>query len=146
MGDNHIGAGSVVRRDRTAVKKRRSRPSSEERFRAAAETMFDGLAVFSSIRDRSGRITDFRYEYVNEALCARVGRSAAQLVGKQLLELFPAHVESVLFADYCEVVASGSPLAKQDVVSREDRGARRVCWRVLVNIRSGVGAERQWEV
>ena len=115
------------------VEERRAREAAEqaardsqERFRAAVETMLDGLAIFSSIRDRSGRITDFRYEYVNKALSARSAWVRAQLIGKRLLELFPAHIESGLFADYCEVVESGEPLAKEDVVFREERGVRRL--------------------
>ena len=99
---------------------------SQERLRAAVDTMSDGLAILASIRDASGRITEFRYEYVNKALCARVGLSPAQLIGNQLLELFPAHIESGLFADYCEVVEIGEPLAKEDMLFREDRGVRRL--------------------
>ena len=123
----------VVRGCLRQVEERRAREAAEqaardsqERFLAAVETMLDGLAIFASIRDRSGRITDFRYEYVNQALCARFGMDASQLIGNRLLELFPAHIESGLFADYCEVVESGEPLAKEDVVFSEDRGVRRL--------------------
>jgi DNA-binding NtrC family response regulator len=53
----------VVRGCLRQVEERRAREAAEqaarhsqERFRAAVETMSDGLAIFSSIRDRSGRI------------------------------------------------------------------------------------------
>jgi len=84
--------------------------------------MLDGLAIFSSIRDRSGRITDFRYEYANETLCERVGVSAQQLIGNRLLKLFPANIESGLFADFREVVETGESLAREALsVARRPR-------------------------
>ena len=41
--------------------------ASEERFRTSVEALQDGFAVFSAVRDSAGAITDFRYEYINEA-------------------------------------------------------------------------------
>jgi diguanylate cyclase (GGDEF)-like protein/PAS domain S-box-containing protein len=123
----------VVRGCLRQVEERRAREAAEqaerdsqERFRVAVETTLDGLANFSSIRDRSGRITDFRYEYVNQALCARSGMDPSQLIGNRLLELFPAHIESGLFADYCEVVESGEPLSTEEMIFTEDRRVRRL--------------------
>jgi diguanylate cyclase (GGDEF)-like protein/PAS domain S-box-containing protein len=99
---------------------------TQERFRTALEALPDGVAILSSIRDPSGRITDFRYEYANEALSARVGLSQGQLIGKQLLELFPAEIESGMFADCCELVEREELLAREDVAFREDYGVRRI--------------------
>ena len=86
----------------------------------------DGVAILSSIRDRSGRITDFRYEYANEALAVRLGLSPGQLIGKQMLKLFPAEFESGVFADCCELVEGAELLAREDVAFREEYGVRRI--------------------
>ena len=87
-------------------------PDSQERLREAVDALPDGVAILSSIGDRSGRITDFRYEYANEALSGRVGLSPRQLIGTQLLDVFPAEIESGLFGDCCELVESEELLAK----------------------------------
>lgn len=102
---------------RTA-ERRRSSTSGQERFRATAETMLDRLAIFSSVRDLSGSITDFRYEYVNHVLSAAIGVDPEQLVGRGLLEMSTDQAESGLFDDCCAVVHSRQPLSRQDVVLR----------------------------
>ena len=96
------------------------------RSRAALEALPDGVAILSSIRDQSGRITDFSYEYVNEALAGRLGVSPGQLIGKQMREVFPAEVESGVFADCCELVEPAEPLTREDVALGADCGVRRI--------------------
>jgi diguanylate cyclase (GGDEF)-like protein/PAS domain S-box-containing protein len=104
----------------------RPSPDSQERLREALDALPDGVAILSSIRDRSGRITDFRYEYANEALSGRRGLGPQQLIGRQLLEVFPAEIESGLFADCCELVESEELLAEKQVAFREEFGVRRI--------------------
>jgi len=98
---------------------------SEERFRTSVENMLDCFGIYSAIRDESGRIVDFRIEYVNGAACANNLMSKNEQVGKRLLELLPAHRETGLFDEYCRVVETGMPLAKESVfyedVYREQR-------------------------
>ena len=54
---------------------------SEERFRAAVRTMEDAVAIESPVRDETGEIVDFRYDYVNDALLEVMGRDREQLLG-----------------------------------------------------------------
>ena len=59
--------------------------ASEERFRAAVGSLLDGFAILSPVRDESGEIVDFRYEYVNDAACRLNGlraRAAAWTRGR----------------------------------------------------------------
>jgi PAS domain S-box-containing protein len=62
---------------------------SEERFRSALDLLLDGFHLFSPIRDASGSIVDFRFDYVNDAASDIVGRSKSDLIGRTMLEVFP---------------------------------------------------------
>ena len=89
---------------------------SEERFRTSVENMLDCFGIYSAIRDASGRIVDFRVEYVNEAACANNRMTQEEQIGKRLLELLPAHRETGLFEEYCQVVEAGRPLTKESLI------------------------------
>jgi PAS domain-containing protein len=88
--------------------------ASEERLRTALDTMLDGVTVQSAVRDASGRITDFRFDYSNPAVSVISGLGRAERVGHTLLELFPAHRTNGLFDAYVRVVETGLPFASDD--------------------------------
>ena len=82
--------------------------ASEERFRVAQELSLFGFAILRSVRGAHGAVVDFEWEYVNPAACRMLQRSAAELVGKRLLEVLPgARNRSDLFDLYGRVVESG---------------------------------------
>ena len=103
-----------------------SSPDGQERLSEAFDALPDGVAVLSSIRDPSGRITDFLYEYANKALLRQVELSPEHLIGRQLLDVSPAAIESGLFADCCELVESEDLLARKQIAFREEYGVRRI--------------------
>ena len=88
---------------------------SEERFRASVESMLDCFGIYSAIRDKSGRIVDFRVMYVNEAACVSNRMTKEEQIGKCLCEILPAHKETGLFDEYCELVEKGKPLSKESL-------------------------------
>ena len=88
---------------------------SQDRFRAVIEALPDPFAIHSAVRDETGRIVDFRFEYVNAATVAFNGLSAEAQVGHRLLELFPALLGSALFDAFVRVVETGEPLAMESV-------------------------------
>ena len=92
---------------------------SEERFRTSVETMLDGFAIFSAVRDDAGRIIDFRYEYVNEAVCQINKQTREEMIGHSLLELRPAYKDMGLFDEYIRLTETGRPIIKESWV-RED--------------------------
>ncbi len=98
--------------------------ASEERFRTSVEALQDGFAVLSTVRDSTGAIADFHYEYANEALCRMNQRSREETVGHTLAELFPALATSGLLAAYARVVETGEPLARDDVEYEETHGGQ----------------------
>jgi len=93
--------------------------SSEQRFRTSVESMLDGFALFSAVRDAAGALVDFRFEYINESGCRMNQRPRGETVGRTMLELLPVHQESELFGEYAQIVESGEPLEK-DELSYED--------------------------
>ncbi|HAX80177.1 MAG TPA: hypothetical protein DCY88_31155 [Cyanobacteria bacterium UBA11372] len=88
---------------------------SEERFRTSVENMLDCFGIFSAIRDDSGKILDFRIEYLNAAALEN-NRMTRENIGQGLCELLPTHRESGLFEEYCRVVETGQPLIKESLI------------------------------
>lgn len=82
---------------------------SEERFRASVDHLHDALAVFSSIRDEHGGITDFRWEYANLTAASMAGHTQADIEGRTLLDVLPEHGPSGLIDAYRRVVETGEP-------------------------------------
>jgi len=63
-----------------------------------------------AVRDATGCITDFRYEYCNRAALNVLGRQPDQLIGQRLLTLFPSLRDNGLYDAYTRVVEAGYPL------------------------------------
>jgi len=90
-------------------------PDTEERIRHSFEHLLDAFAAFTAVRNRTGRIVDFRLDYANDA--ARVvtdgaARSErAHQSGRSLVD----HYKKELFEEFCDVVETGEPLATQSV-------------------------------
>jgi two-component system CheB/CheR fusion protein len=85
-----------------------------ERFSFAAlatipVTSLDPFGIYSAIRDASGRIVDFRVEYVNDAATEANGLAREEQVGRTVLDLLPQHKESGLYDIYCRVIETGEP-------------------------------------
>jgi PAS domain-containing protein len=110
--------------------------AGEELFRASVEALLDGFAIFTSIRDNHDRIIDFRYEYINDAGCRLNQRSREDLVGHTLLELFPAQKDLGLIEAYAQVVETGEPLIKENLVYEDVFGNGQRMTRVF-DLRTG---------
>ncbi|MGA2466656.1 MAG: PAS domain S-box protein [Thermodesulfobacteriota bacterium] len=89
---------------------------SEERFRTSAETLLEGFAILSAVRDSNGQIIDFKYEYINKAGCKMNQKPHEEHMGKTLLELLPTHKEIGLFDEYVRVVETGQSLTKEFLI------------------------------
>jgi PAS domain S-box-containing protein len=100
---------------------------SEERFRTSVEYLLDGFAIFSPVREPgTGRVIDFRYEYINQAGCRMNRRTREDTVGHTLLELLPAHRETGLIDEYIQLVETGRPLVRDNLVYEDIFGDRRL--------------------
>ncbi|MFN6487268.1 MULTISPECIES: PAS domain-containing protein [unclassified Nostoc] len=99
---------------------------SEERFRTSVENMLDCFGVYRAVRNEQGQIVDFATEYVNNAACFNNQMTYEQQIGRGLCELLPAHRESGLFAEYCQVVETGQALIKDSLVYEDNYGQQRL--------------------
>jgi PAS domain-containing protein len=63
--------------------------------------------VFSAIRDDSGEIVDFRWEFANSAASLITGRSPDDLVGRTLMDVLPDHGPSGMLETYRQIVETG---------------------------------------
>jgi PAS domain S-box-containing protein len=89
---------------------------SGERFHTSVETLLEGFAILSAIRDSNGQIIDFKYEYINEAGCKMNQKPLEEHMRKTLLELLPTHKEIGLFDEYVRVVETGQSLTKEFLI------------------------------
>jgi len=62
-----------------------SRPA----VRGLLDSLLETLLVASAVRDRDGRVMDFRIDYAGETLPDSAGRNASEVVGRTLLEAYP---------------------------------------------------------
>lgn len=86
----------------------------------------DCFGIYTSIRDESGEITDFRIEYLNAAACENHQLTKEEVIGIGLCELLPNHWESGLFDEYVQVVQTGQPLVKDDLIYEDVYGEERL--------------------
>ena len=80
---------------------------SEQRFRATVDHLPDAVSVFESVRDRNGRIADFRWVYCNGYNAEMTGYPVERLLGSRLLEVFPEQGPAGMIEIYSQVVSTG---------------------------------------
>ncbi|HEX2866248.1 MAG TPA: ATP-binding protein [Ignavibacteriales bacterium] len=92
-------------------------------IQTSIESMMDAHAILRAKRDKAGRITDFIYEYINEAGCLNLNLSKDKIIGSRFLTLFPHMRSNGLFDDFCRTVYSGEAVKKESLVYDEDQTA-----------------------
>lgn len=81
--------------------------ASEERLRAVMASFTESLSLFTALRDDSGAIVDFRWDYANRNASITTGYSSEELVGRTLLGVFPQQGPAGMIAAYAAVVETG---------------------------------------
>jgi PAS domain S-box-containing protein len=77
-------------------------------FRSALDAMLDLVAVQRAVRNPAGEIVDFDILYMNKVDTDVAGRPREELIGRRLLDLYPAMAP--LLPRYAHVVDTGGPL------------------------------------
>jgi PAS domain-containing protein len=90
-----------------------SRPELEQRLLATLDTIDEPISIASAIRDRDGRILDFRLEYVNLAAARWAGVEREALIGLITGELLPDFRASGYFDSLRDVVETGLPYHRE---------------------------------
>ncbi|OWK27510.1 GAF domain-containing protein [Sphingomonas dokdonensis] len=86
-----------------------TRKLTERRWRDLYRNMDQGFIYARALRDDSGRITDWRYEEVNDAWGKLVGIDPDMARGRTIRELIPA-VEDEWVMEFASVVETGEPV------------------------------------
>lgn len=99
---------------------------SQTQFLTSVENMLDCFGIFSAMRDESGKIVDFRIDYLNEAACENNRMPKEMQIGRELCKVLPAHRELGLFDEYCQVVETAKPLIKDSLIYDDTYGEQRL--------------------
>jgi PAS domain S-box-containing protein len=87
-----------------AERKRRAGKRSTERFRRTLERTTDAVYAVDA---------EWRIEYMNERMAARIDRDAAAVVGKRLWDEFPSIADTELGALYREAMETGEAVSTE---------------------------------
>jgi PAS domain S-box-containing protein len=82
--------------------------ASEEKYRLQFMHMNSYNSMYETVRDDAGEPCDFRFVMVNDAYVEFVGKSASQLVGRTILEVFP-RTEQYWIDAMVATVTTGEP-------------------------------------
>lgn len=85
-----------------------------EEYRHVLDNALTAISHFTAIRDESGNVIDFRYESFNRMSEFITGRKAQDVIGRQMLELFPGVGESGIFNRWVDLMAQETPQRFQD--------------------------------
>lgn len=80
-----------------------------ERLETILNTALTAISVLETVRDETGKITDFRYTLVNREVLRADDFPESMFIGNKLSELFPGVIESGLLDRYVAVAESGVP-------------------------------------
>ena len=90
-----------------------SRPELEQRLLATLDAIDEPVSIATAIRDRDGRILDFRLEYVNLAAAHWAGVEREALIGLITGEVLPDFRASGYFDSLRDVVETGVPYHRE---------------------------------
>lgn len=93
--------------------------ATKELLSGVLNTVLHCVMVFRSIRDATGRITDFEFLLANPAAAQSIGHSSTDLVGKRLLDVLPDDRQDGLFDKYVRVVEEDIPWRAERYYERE---------------------------
>jgi signal transduction histidine kinase len=85
----------------------RALSDSEQRFRVALASSAVAFTLLRAVRDDSGRIVDFTWQYLNEKAERLLGRTAEELVGRRLLATLPGTFAVLSVLEFLERVVEG---------------------------------------
>jgi diguanylate cyclase (GGDEF)-like protein/PAS domain S-box-containing protein len=91
-----------------------------ERLHAAAECSMDCLYICEAVRDESGEIVDFTFDYLNRNVEKMESIPLSTLIGARMCEILPSNRRLGLFDLYKRVVLTGEPLVHELAVDDKD--------------------------
>jgi PAS domain-containing protein len=89
------------------------RPMIDEPARAALDAIDHALSITTAVRDRDGKLLDFRLAFVNLAAARWAGLDRSAIIGRMAGQLLPGLRPTGLFAALQRVVETGEPYRRQ---------------------------------
>lgn len=80
--------------------------AAEARFRDSHDASLQGYAMLTALRDATGNVADFTFDYINPAGAAMAGGAAEHFIGRRMAETYPA-AWAVLLERLREVFITG---------------------------------------
>lgn len=92
-----------------ARRKAQALHEAEALFRTAQEMSLDGFALLRALRDDSGTIVDFQWDYANPMSHRLLHKPPGSLTGRRLSEVLRGYRDQGLFQRFVHVVETGDP-------------------------------------
>ncbi len=120
--------GSIHRVTDITERKRAEEVLRAERERVAGiiDAVFEGVIIYSPIRDAEGKITDFRTEFANDAACAAMKLPRERFLAGTFLDRHPYARDTEIFHSFVAVQETGIPRALESATFHVDIGGERV--------------------
>jgi PAS domain S-box-containing protein len=106
LGDGFI---SIVTDNTEKIEQQQSIQKHAQYLSSIFESSQSAINTMQAIRDREGVVIDFRYKQINKAFEKITHMSAAEVIGKTLLELFPNALETGIFDAYRQALNCDEP-------------------------------------
>jgi serine phosphatase RsbU (regulator of sigma subunit) len=81
----------------------------------ALDQVLDAVLIGRTVRDEAGNPVDFEVEYANARFVAFTGRNHGAILGRRLLDVYPALRGSEHLTGFFDVVATGKPYAMETI-------------------------------
>jgi hypothetical protein len=91
------------------VQKEEQKQKYDSRLQIVFDTARAGMYTLIPVRDEQGKIIDFGFGLVNQAVASYLGLKAEDLVGTLGSVHFPAYKTNGLFDRYVETIKTGNP-------------------------------------
>jgi diguanylate cyclase (GGDEF)-like protein len=115
MGATMFALG-ILWREHDREIRRKATEEAHSKFLAAAETSMDAFVIFEAVRDQTGAIIDFRFQYVNANFERMMGKSRTQLLGQLRSTITSVPRQSGLFNRLWTVVTTGESMCEEFLV------------------------------
>ncbi|WP_207492389.1 ATP-binding protein [Aridibaculum aurantiacum] len=78
-----------------------------QRLSTILNSSFNCVFTCDAVRNEAGKIIDLRYTQINTMYTNMIGKSAEEVIGKTMMELFPTAKPTGAFEKHCEVIETG---------------------------------------
>lgn len=93
--------------------RQKAETEAQSKFLAAVETSMDSFMLLEAVREKSGKIVDFRIQYVNANAEQMIGKPRSEIVGQLRSAVSRTSPEDKLLQHYRKVVDTGSPISEE---------------------------------